>query len=131
MKQQKKHNNQKKLQHIRSIKRIEEDSFVWMDRFTIRNLELIQSPNEDAITLIDVIDKTLSPMGARLLKRWVLLPLKDAKKINARLDFVDALFKKEQERTLLNEHLNDVGDLERLVSKVSVQRVNPRELFQL
>ena len=124
-------NHQKKLQHIRSIKRIEEDSFVWMDRFTIRNLELVLSPNEDAITLIDVIDKTLSPMGARLLKRWVLLPLKDAKKINARLDFVDALFKKEQERSLLNEHLNDVGDLERLVSKVSVQRVNPRELIKL
>ncbi|MDG1841134.1 MAG: DNA mismatch repair protein MutS [Crocinitomicaceae bacterium] len=124
-------NHQNKLQHIRSIKRIEEDSFVWMDRFTIRNLELVQSPNEDAITLIDVMDKTLSPMGARLLKRWVLLPLKDSKKINARLDFVDALFKKENQRNLLSEHLKDVGDLERLVSKVSVQRVNPRELIKL
>jgi DNA mismatch repair protein MutS len=119
------------LGHITSLTRIDEDRYVWLDKFTIRNLELFHSPYEGARTLIDVIDRAISPMGGRLLKRWISLPLKDIQPINDRLDivsyFVDnPLFMKEVEALL-----RQVGDLERLISKVAVNRINPREVVQL
>jgi DNA mismatch repair protein MutS len=119
------------LGHITSLTRIEEDRYVWLDKFTIRNLELFHSPYEGARTLIDVIDRTISPMGGRLLKRWISLPLKDIQPISDRLDivqyFVDnPLFRKEVEGLV-----RQIGDLERLISKVAVNRINPREVVQL
>ncbi|HRW63790.1 MAG TPA: DNA mismatch repair protein MutS, partial [Bacteroidales bacterium] len=120
-----------KLQHIATISRIEEDKYVWLDKFTIRNLELFYSINEGAKTLVDVIDRTISPMGARMLKRWVALPLKDEKPIKERLDVVDYLLNDADFKDLLSEHIQEVGDLERIISKVATARVNPREVVQL
>ncbi|OFX48321.1 MAG: DNA mismatch repair protein MutS [Bacteroidetes bacterium GWC2_33_15] len=120
-----------KTQHISSLSRIEEEHYVWLDKFTIRNLELFYSINEGAKTLIDVIDRTLSPMGARMLKRWVALPLKEEKPIKERHDVVEHLIKNNDFRDLLSEHVKNIGDLERIISKVATGRVNPREVVQL
>lgn len=120
-----------KLQHISTLSRIEEDNYVWLDKFTIRNLELFFSINEGAKTLVDVIDRTISPMGARLLKRWVALPLKDEKPINERLDVVEFLGREIDFKDLLALHIKEIGDLERIISKVATGRVNPREVVQL
>ncbi len=117
--------------HLTGISRIESDNYVWLDRFTIRNLELVYAQQPDGTSLIDVLDKTLTPMGGRLLKKWMVLPLKEVEVINARLDVVEAFQKKSACRETIEEHLDGLGDLERLISKVSVGRVNPRELFQL
>ena len=120
-----------KLKHISSISRIAEDDYVWMDRFTIRNLELYHSTNNNAVTLLNVIDKTISPMGGRLLKRWLALPLKDISKIKQRHDVVSYLNK---ETALLNQfqtQIKQIGDLERLISKIATQKVCPREVVQL
>lgn len=120
-----------KLQHISTLSRIEEDNYVWLDKFTIRNLELFFSINEGAKTLVDVIDRTISPMGARLLKRWVALPLKDEKPIKERHDVVEFLNKDIDSKELFSEHVKEIGDLERIISKVATGRVNPREVVQL
>ena len=117
--------------HITSISRIEEEKYVRLDRFTLRNLELISPMNEDGKSLLDVIDNTISPMGSRLLRRWVVFPLKSEKKINDRLDVVEYFFREPQFRELLDEQLHRIGDLERVVSKVAVGRVTPREMVQL
>jgi DNA mismatch repair protein MutS len=117
--------------HIVNLSRIEEDKYVWLDRFTIRNLELFNSINEGAKTLVQVIDKTISPMGARLLKRWIALPLKEIAAINNRLNVVEYLIKDESLKENLEEHIRQVGDLERIISKVAVMRINPREVVQL
>ncbi len=117
--------------HITSLARVEEEMSVRLDRFTIRNLELVRAMNEDGKSLLDIIDRTVSPMGARLLHRWLLFPLKDPKEINKRLDIVEYFFKQTDSRETLGERLAQVGDLERLIGKVSASRVNPRELCQL
>ncbi len=117
--------------HIVNLSRIEEDKYVWLDRFTIRNLELFNSINEGAKTLVQVIDKTISPMGARLLKRWIALPLKEIAAINNRQNVVEYLIKDESLKENLEEHIRQVGDLERIISKVAVIRINPREVVQL
>ena len=121
----------KKLQHITSLSRIAEEEYVWMDRFTIRNLELYQGNAQQAVTLLDVIDKTLSAMGGRLLKRWLALPLKNKEKIEARHAVVKYFIKNPQQRKELQEHINKIGDLERLISKVATQKISPREVVQL
>ncbi len=120
-----------KLQHVSTLSRIEEDHYVWLDKFTIRNLELFFSINEGAKTLVDVIDRTISPMGARLLKRWVALPLKNEKPIQERHDVIDFLLSEIEFKDLLAEHIKEIGDLERIISKVATGRVNPREVVQL
>jgi len=117
--------------HITTLSRIEEERFVWLDRFTVRNLELYGSQNENAKTLLDVIDKTISPMGARMLKRWVAFPLKDVKPINERLSVVEYFFKNTELKHLLEQNIALIGDLERIISKVAVGRINPREVVQL
>jgi DNA mismatch repair protein MutS len=119
------------LGHITSLLRIEEDRYVWLDKFTIRNLELFHSPYEGAKTLIEVIDKTISPMGGRLLKRWISLPLKDIQPVNDRLDVVQYLAENEDFRAEISGYIRQIGDLERLISKVAVNRINPREVVQL
>ncbi|MBI1837083.1 MAG: DNA mismatch repair protein MutS [Flavobacteriia bacterium] len=119
------------LGHITSISRIEEERYVWLDRFTIRNLELVSSPHENATTLIHVLDKTLTPMGGRMMKRWMVLPLKDEKPINERLTAVSYLKENTEITDVITEHLSEIGDLERLISKVAVGRVNPREVMHL
>src|SRR5690606_26443053 len=116
------------LQHISHISRIEEDRYMWLDRFTIRNLELIGSPNENAITLSDVLDDTSSPMGARLLKRWIVMPLKDRKPIQERLNVVEYFYNNTQLREDLIREIKQVGDLERLISKIGLLKANPREI---
>lgn len=121
----------KRLDHITNLSRIEEEKYVWLDRFTVRNLELLYSPNQDAKTLIEVLDETISPMGGRLLKRWLLLPLKDKKAIEERLNVVESFLNNSDERTQLCEEIAQIGDLERLISKVAAGRVNPREVNQL
>ncbi len=123
--------NHERVQHISALSRIEEDKYVWLDRFTIRNLELFGSANENARTLTDVIDRTVSPMGARLLKRWLALPLKDIAPINERLDGVQALLDRSELRDALIELIKPIGDLERLVAKAAAGRINPRELMVL
>jgi len=120
-----------KIDYITSLSRIDQGQFVWLDRFTIRNLELLNTSNPNAKTLIDVIDKTVSPMGSRLLRRWVSLPLKNKEQIQARYDVVDYFYKNRYVITNFQEALRQVGDLERLISKVSLARVNPRELLQV
>ncbi len=122
---------QGQLSHISGISRIEENSYVWLDRFTIRNLELISSPNEKALTLLDVIDKTVTPMGGRLLKRWLVLPLKDVKAIEERLEAVNYLLHHSEFREQIIVHLKHIGDLERLISKVALGKANPRDIQQL
>lgn len=119
------------ISHITSLSRIEEEMAVRLDRFTIRNLELVHAMNEDGKSLLDVMDRTISPMGARLLRRWLLFPLKDSKEINKRLDIVEYFFREPADRELLQESLSHIGDLERLISKVAASRVNPREMVQL
>ena len=120
-----------KIQHINKIARIEEDRYVWLDRFTIRNLELLNTNNENARTLIDVIDQSISPMGSRLMKRWMLLPLKDKQPIEERLNIVDYLLKHEKLSELLRQNIKFIGDIERLISKVAVGKISPREVIQL
>lgn len=117
--------------HITTLSRIEEERYVRLDRFTVRNLELIDPMCEDGKSLLSVIDRTMSPMGARLLRRWVLFPLKDVKQINNRLDVVEYFFKDRDGRDLVKEQLELIGDMERLISKVAVGRITPRELVQL
>ncbi len=117
--------------HITHLSRIEEDRYVWLDRFTIRNLELYGTMHEGGKTLADILDKTISPMGARLLKRWIAFPLKDVKPINERLDIVENFYKDPELKRILNENLSTIGDLERVISKVAVGRVTPREVVQL
>ena len=117
--------------HITSLARIEEDKYVRLDKFTVRSLELIGSMNDGGSSLIDVIDKTISPMGARLLKRWMVFPLKDEKPINDRLNVVEYFFRKPEFKELIEEELSRIGDLERILSKVAVGRVSPREVVQL
>jgi len=120
-----------RLNHVNSLSRIEEDHYVWLDRFTIRNLELFSPIQENGKSLIDVIDKTISPMGSRLLKRWLALPLKDIEPINKRLDVVELFLKNPEIKEVIDEHLRQIGDLERLISKVAVGRINPREVVQV
>lgn len=119
------------LQHITSLQRIDQDDFLWMDRFTIRNLELLQSTVEQGRSLIGTLDHTLSPMGARLLKRWIVFPLRDIARINERLDAVETLIREADRTRALQQHLKVVGDLERLVSKIPLKKINPREVLQL
>lgn len=119
------------LGHITNISRIEGDRYVWLDKFTIKNLEIFQSPYEGARTLIDVMDNTVSPMGGRLLKRWLSLPLKDLQPINERLDIVQYFLENAPFRDRISGLLKQIGDLERLSSKVAVNRLNPREAVQL
>ncbi|MFZ0282159.1 MAG: DNA mismatch repair protein MutS, partial [Bacteroidales bacterium] len=119
------------LGHITTLSRIEEDRYVWLDKFTIRNLELFHSPYEGAKTLIDVIDNTISPMGGRLLRRWISMPLKDIAPINDRLDIVQHLVDNSVFREEISVLLRQIGDLERLISKVATARINPREVVQL
>ncbi len=120
-----------KVQHITSIQRIAEDSYVWMDRFTIRNLELYNSYNPNATTLLDVIDKTLTPMGGRLLKRWLALPLMDIKKINERLQVVGFLKEHGKVLSTIQYQIKQISDLERLISKIATGKVSPREVIYL
>ena len=120
-----------RIGHITRINRIEEDKYVWLDRFTIRNLELIHSQNIGATVLIDIIDKTLTPMGGRMLKRWMVLPMKDLKTIQQRLDAVEFLVTHPEDTEILAFHLDQIGDLERLISKVAVGRINPKEVIIL
>jgi len=119
------------LQHISSISRIEEDRYMWLDRFTVRNLELLGSPNENASTLVDVLDQTVSPMGARLLRRWIIMPLKEKKSIEERLAAVDFLVQQTDLREALLHAIKPIGDLERLISKIGLLRASPREVIQL
>ncbi len=123
--------NHNKTAHITAISRIEEDRFMWLDGFSVRNLELFQNTGEQGITLFDVLNKTLTPMGARTLKRWLALPLKDLRTIQERIHLVALLKETPELSAALSEQLKIIGDLERLIAKVAVQRINPRELFQL
>ena len=120
-----------KLQHITAINRIAEDAYVWMDRFTIRNLELYHSTNANAVTLLDVIDRTSSAMGGRTLKRWLALPLKDTKKIKERHEVVNYLLDNETVLHKIQHQIKQIGDIERLISKVATAKVGPREVIQL
>jgi len=120
-----------RVQHITSIQRIAEDAYVWMDRFTIRNLELYHSYNPNAVTLLDVIDKTLSPMGGRLLKRWLALPLKDASKIRSRHEVVTYLKENQEILQKIQYQIKQISDLERLISKIATGKVSPREVIYL
>ena len=119
------------IKHISNLQRIEESRHVWMDRFTIRNLELFNSSNEGATTLVDILDHSITPMGSRLLKRWVAFPLKEKQLIEDRLLAVDFLMKDSSEKVVLVNCIKDIGDLERLISKVATARINPREVVQL
>jgi DNA mismatch repair protein MutS len=120
-----------KLQHITSISRIAEDEYVWMDKFTIRNLELYNSTNNNAVTLLNIIDKTISPMGGRMLKRWLALPLKNVDKIKQRHEVVSFFTKETATHQKIQNHIKHIGDIERLISKVATAKVNPREVIQL
>jgi DNA mismatch repair protein MutS len=120
-----------KIQHITNIQRIAEDAYVWMDRFTIRNLELYHSYNPNAVTLLDVIDKTLSPMGGRLLKRWLALPLKDIDKIRSRHEVVSYLLDNQETLSQMQHQIKQISDLERLISKIATGKVSPREVIYL
>jgi len=124
-------NQQQQLGHITGISRIAPDRYMWLDRFTVRNLELIHSPHENAITLSHVLDKTKTPMGGRLLKRWLVLPLKDRKPIEERHQVVAALKDVQPIHDDLDARLREIGDLERLISKVAVGKINPREVQHL
>ena len=120
-----------RLQHINKIQRIAEEEYVWMDRFTIRNLELYHSPHQNAVTLLDIIDKTISPMGGRLLKRWLALPLKNVEKIQQRHQVVSYLKDEEEQLNKIQGHIKQMGDLERLISKLATGKINPKEVIQL
>ena len=117
--------------HITSLSRIEQDKYVRLDRFTIRNLELVQSMHEEGSSLLQVVDRTVTPMGGRLLRRWMVFPLKEEKQINERLDGVEHFFRNTDFRDVLDENFRHIGDLERLVSKVATGRITPREMMQL
>ena len=119
------------LQHISSISRIEEDRYMWLDRFTIRNLELVDSGNENGVSLVDILDHTCSPMGARLIRRWIIMPLKEQKPIEERLNVVEFLINNEPIRESLIHEIKQIGDLERLISKIGLLKANPREVVQL
>jgi DNA mismatch repair protein MutS len=119
------------LQHITSVQRIEQNDYLWMDRFTVRNLELLNSASEGGACLMKVLDTTCTPMGARLLKRWLVFPLKDIKKINERLDVVEYLILHTELRNKLVQAMRQCGDLERLISKIPLKKINPREMLQL
>lgn len=119
------------VKHINSIARIEEERFVRLDKFTIRSLELLQPMNEEGTSLLGVIDQTITPMGGRMLRRWVVFPLKDVKPINQRLDIVEYFFRQPEFRNILDEQFHHIGDLERIISKAAVGRVSPREVVQL
>lgn len=125
------HNQQTNIKHINSISRIDEDKFVWFDQFTIRNLEVLYPSHPGGKTLFEVLDKTLTPMGSRLLKKWVVLPLKDLNEINARLNTVEALIRYNEAGEDLADALSQCGDMERIISKISLLRANPREVLQL
>jgi DNA mismatch repair protein MutS len=122
---------QDQLKHITSISRLEEDNYVWLDKFTVRNLELVGSAHENAVTLLHVLDKTVTPMGSRLLRRWIMLPLKDRTAIEERLDAVGYLLEQPETAAALSEALKPLGDLERLISKVALGKSTPREVLQL
>ena len=119
------------IKHIANLQRIEESKHVWMDRFTIRNLELFHSSNEGATTLVDILDHSITPMGSRLLKRWVAFPLKEKQLIEDRLSAVEFLMQESSEKEDIINHIKEIGDLERLISKVATARINPREVVQL
>ena len=119
------------IQHINAISRIQPDRYVWLDRFTIRNLELIHSTHEGGVPLIKILDKTVSPMGARLLKKWVVLPLKHRTPIESRLNMVDYFIHEDELSNELEQYIRQVGDIERLISKVPLGKINPREVVQL
>jgi DNA mismatch repair protein MutS len=121
----------KDISHVSSLTRLDEEKFVWLDRFTIRNLELIYAQFEGGVPLIDILDHTITPMGARLLRKWMVLPLKEKKPVEERLDTVEMFLKDEEMISELSMILKPIGDLERLVSKVAVRRISPRELVQL
>ncbi len=121
----------KEIGHVSRITRLEEDKYVWLDRFTIRNLELVFPQQEGGVPLIQILDHTVTPMGARLLRKWVVLPLKEKTPIEERLDTVELLLQQEDLHEQLLSHLKQIGDLERLISKVAVRRISPRELGQL
>ncbi len=121
----------KHIKHVNSISRVEPDRYVWLDRFTIRNLELIYSNHESGIPLINILDKTISPMGARLLKKWVVLPLKSKEAIESRLDVVDYALKNVGTASDIEQYIKQIGDLERIISKVALGKINPREVVQL
>jgi DNA mismatch repair protein MutS len=120
-----------KLKHVNTLSRLDTDEYVWLDHFTIRNLEILYSPNQEARTLLDILDITHTPMGGRLLKRWLTLPLKNASQINHRLEVVSYLLDHKSQADELGSQLTQIHDLERLISKVATQRINPRELLQL
>jgi len=120
-----------RLQHINKIQRIAEEEYVWMDRFTIRNLELYNSSHQNAVTLLDIIDKTISPMGGRLLKRWLALPLKNVEKIQQRHQVVAHLKDEDEQLNKIQGHIKQMGDLERLISKLATGKINPKEVVQL
>ena len=120
-----------KIQHINKINRIEEELYVWLDRFTIRNLELIHSPNENAVTLLQILDQTLTPMGGRLLKKWILMPLKEKTLIDERLSAVSYLIDNDEFKQDAEADIRNIGDLERLGSKIATGKINPREMLQL
>lgn len=120
-----------RIQHINKLSRIEEELFVWLDRFTIRNLELIFTPNENAVTLLQVLDKTLTPMGGRLLKKWLLMPLKEKSLIEERLSAVSYFIENDEFKTDVVETVRNIGDLERISSKIATSKINPREMLQL
>ena len=119
------------IQHITRLTRLDEEKYVWLDRFTIRNLELVYSQQEGGVPLIQILDQTVTPMGARLLRKWLVLPLKDKAPIEERLQTVEFFLQQEELLEEMTQHLRQVGDLERLISKVAVRRINPRELLQL
>ncbi len=121
----------KQLQHINTLQRIAEEEYIWMDRFTIKNLELYHSNNLNAVTLLDVIDKTISPMGGRLLKRWLALPLKNVEKIKRRHQVISHLFKEDTTLQKLQQWIKQIGDLERLISKIATGKISPKEVIQL
>ena len=120
-----------KIQHINKLNRIEEELYVWLDRFTVRNLELIHSPNENAVTLLQILDKTLTPMGARMLKKWMVLPLKEKVMIEERLSVVKYFIDNENLAENIKHSLREMGDVERLVSKIATGKISPREVVQL
>jgi DNA mismatch repair protein MutS len=120
-----------KIQHITKISRIEEDLYVWLDKFTIRNLELIHSPNENAVTLLDVLDETQTPMGSRMLRKWILMPLKEKVLIDERLSVVEYLINNQDFTCELTSIFKQMGDMERMVAKIATGKINPREVLQL
>ncbi|MFN8345072.1 MAG: DNA mismatch repair protein MutS [Spirosomataceae bacterium] len=119
------------IQHITRLTRLDEEKYVWLDRFTIRNLELVYAQQEGGVPLIQILDQTVTPMGARLLRKWLVLPLKDKAPIEERLQTVEFFLQQEEILEEMTQHLKQIGDLERLISKVAVRRINPRELLQL